>query len=50
MPMSRTASSAIQKTGAPISKSRTVPPPTPVSTAKKMKVTNVCRRAAGTST
>ena len=31
-----------QKTGAPISRSRTVPPPTPVTPAKKMNVTNVC--------
>ncbi len=31
-----------QNTGAPISRSRKVPPPTPVTTAKKMKVTKVC--------
>ena len=31
-----------QNTGAPISRSRMVPPPTPVTTAKKMKVTRVC--------
>ena len=31
-----------QNTGAPISRSRMVPPPTPVATAKKMKVTSVC--------
>ena len=34
--------STTQKTGAPMSKSRTVPPPTPVTNAKKAKVTSVC--------
>ena len=35
-----------QNTGAPINRSRNVPPPTPVTTAKKMNVTNVCRFSA----
>ena len=38
-----------QKTGAPISRSRSVPPPTPVTTAKKMKVTSVWRFSAASS-
>ena len=38
-----------QNTGAPISRSRSVPPPTPVTTAKKMKVTSVCRFSAASS-
>ena len=42
MQISRVALVCTQKTGAPISRSRTVPPPTPVTTAKKMNVTNVC--------
>jgi hypothetical protein len=49
MQMTRKALVAIQKTGAPISTSRTVPPPTPVITAKKMKVTSVCFFCAATS-
>ena len=40
--MSRVALWCTQKTGAPISRSRTVPPPTPVTTAKKARVTKVC--------
>ena len=39
MQMRRVAFLLIQKTGAPINRSRSVPPPTPVTTAKKMKVT-----------
>ena len=35
-----------QNTGAPISRSRRVPPPTSVATAKKMKVTSVWRFSA----
>ena len=38
-----------QKTGAPISKSRKVPPPTPVTTAKNRKVTSVCRFSAASN-
>ena len=38
-----------QNTGAPISRSRNVPPPTPVTTAKKMKVTRVCLFSAASS-
>ena len=41
MQISRVALVWTQKTGAPISRSRRVPPPTPVTTAKKMKVTSV---------
>ena len=41
MQISRVALVCTQKTGAPISRSRRVPPPTPVTTAKKMKVTRV---------
>ena len=40
--ISRVAFWWTQNTGAPISRSRTVPPPTPVTTAKKRKVTSVC--------
>ena len=47
--MSRIVFSWIQKTGAPMRRSRAVPPPTPVTTAKKMKVTRVCFLAAATS-
>src|SRR5690606_13578348 len=36
-------------TGAPISRSRKVPPPTPVTSAKKLMVTNVCRSRAACS-
>ncbi len=42
MQISNVALVLTQKTGAPINRSRTVPPPTPVTTAKKMKVTRVC--------
>jgi hypothetical protein len=38
-----------QKTGAPIRRSRKVPPPTPVITAKKMKVTKSTFFSAATS-
>ncbi len=38
-----------QNTGAPIKRSRTVPPPTPVTTAKNAIVTNVCRIRAASS-
>jgi hypothetical protein len=38
-----------QNTGAPIKRSRSVPPPTPVTTAKKMKVTRVCFFSAASS-
>lgn len=38
-----------QNTGAPISRSRMVPPPTPVTTAKKMNVTRVCFFSAASS-
>ena len=34
--------SCVQNTGAPISRSRTDPPPTPVISAKNVAVTNVC--------
>src|SRR3546814_8366412 len=37
------APSCTQKTGAPISRSRTLPPPTPVTSAKKAAVTSVWR-------
>ena len=37
------APSCTQNTGAPISRSRTLPPPTPVTSAKKAAVTNVWR-------
>ena len=46
--MAGTASTT-QKTGAPISRSRTVPPPTPVTSAKKAKVTSVWRSRAAAS-
>ncbi len=39
-----TAPSWIQNTGAPINRSRTLPPPTPVTNAKKPAVTSVWRR------
>ncbi len=42
MQISSVALVCTQKTGAPISRSRSVPPPTPVTTAKKMNVTSVC--------
>ena len=45
---SGTRVSCTQKTGAPISRSRTVPPPTPVTSAKKAKVTSVWRLRAAT--
>ncbi len=49
MQISRVALVCTQKTGAPISRSRRVPPPTPVTTAKKMKVTRVWRFSAASS-
>ena len=49
MQISSVALVCTQKTGAPISRSRNVPPPTPVTTAKKTKVTNVCLRSAASS-
>ena len=41
--------SCIQNTGAPMSKSLTVPPPVPVMAAKKAKVTRFWRRRAAAS-
>ena len=49
MQINRVALIPTQNTGAPISRSRTVPPPTPVTTAKKMKVTRVCFFSAASS-
>ena len=49
MQISRVALVWTQNTGAPISRSRIVPPPTPVTTAKKMKVTSVCFFSAASS-
>ena len=49
MQISRVELVPTQKTGAPISRSRSVPPPTPVTTAKKMKVTSVCFFSAASS-
>ena len=46
MQMSSVALVCTQKTGAPISRSRSVPPPTPVTTAKNTNVTIVCLRSA----
>ena len=40
---------ATQNTGAPINRSRRVPPPTPVTAAKKPKVTMSCLRRAAAS-
>ena len=41
--------SCTQNTGAPIRRSRIVPPPTPVISAKKASVTIVCPRRAAAS-
>ena len=49
MQISKVALVPTQNTGAPINRSRTVPPPTPVTTAKKMKVTSVCFFSAASS-
>ena len=49
MQVRRTMLLCTQKTGAPISRSRIVPPPTPVMTAKKKKVTSVWRFSAASS-
>ena len=49
MQISSVALVRTQKTGAPMSKSRSVPPPTPVTTAKKTKVKKSCRFSAATS-
>jgi hypothetical protein len=44
-----TKGSRTQNTGAPISRSRKVPPPTPVMKAKNATVTKVCRICAAES-
>src|SRR3546814_8150068 len=43
------APSCTQNTGAPINKSRTLPPPTPVTSAKKAAVTSVWRKRTAIS-
>ena len=49
MQISSVAFVCTQNTGAPIRRSLRVPPPTPVTTAKKRKVTTVCRFSAARS-
>ena len=49
MQISSVALVCTQNTGAPIKRSRSVPPPTPVTTAKNRKVTSVCCFSAASS-